>query len=184
MELVILLVRTLFFYFLIMLVMYSFWKKKKATLADLLIAFILAQFSVLAIDQPGRPLLAIMLPMSILLILHYVFGPVFRRMKSEQQPVSREDQKPFKEGVSPLRMQTADVEMGVLEPIVIQRPIGMLPLPLILDGKVLDVNLDKIGKTRFWLKNEVQRFGARRFKEVAYCSIDRDGRIFLDKKKV
>lgn len=183
MELVILLVRTLFFYFLIMLVMYSFWKKKKATLADLLIAFIIAQFSVLAIDDPGKPLQALLLPISMLLILHYVFGPVFYKKKAAQ-PVNWEDQKPLKERSSPLRIQTADVEMGALEPIVIQQPIGMLPLPLILDGKVLDRNLEKIGQTRFWLKNEVQKFGARRFKEVAYCSIDREGRMFLDKKKV
>lgn len=181
MELVILLVRTLFFYFLIMLVMYSFWKIKKATLADLLVAFIVAQFSVLAIDEPGKPLFVILIPISVLLILHYVFGPVFRRRKAGQ-PVSWEEQKPLKEKMSPLRVQTADVEMGALEPIVLQQPIGMLPLPLILDGKVLDRNLDKIGQTRFWLKNEVQRFGARRFKEVAYCSIDREGRMFLDKK--
>lgn len=181
MELVILLVRTLFFYFLVMLVMYSFWKKKKPTLADLLIAFIVAQFSVLAIDEPGKPLSVILLPISILLILHYVFGPVFRKKKTDQ-PASWGEQKPLQER-KPIRVQTADVEMGALEPMVIQQPIGILPLPLILDGKVLDMNLGKIGKTRFWLKNEVQKFGARRFKEVAYCSIDRQGTMFLDKKK-
>lgn len=181
MDLVILLVRTLFFYFLVMLVMYSFWKKKKATLADLLIAFIVAQFSVLAIDEPGKPLSVILLPISILLILHFVFGPVFQKKKTDQ-PASWGEQKPLQERM-PIRVQTADVEMGALEPIVIQQPIGILPLPLILDGKVLDMNLGKIGKTRFWLKNEVQKFGARRFREVAYCSIDRQGRMFLDKKK-
>lgn len=58
-----------------------------------------------------------------------------------------------------------------------------LPLPLIMDGKVQDDSLEKLGKTRFWLKNQLQENGARDFKEVFFCSIDHRGRIFLDKKK-
>ncbi len=58
-----------------------------------------------------------------------------------------------------------------------------LPLPLIMDGKVQDDNLEKIGKTRFWLKNQLQVKGARDFKEVFYCSIDHRGRMFLDRKR-
>ena len=53
-----------------------------------------------------------------------------------------------------------------------------LPLPLIMDGKVQDDNLEKIGKTRFWLKNQLQEKGVRDFKEVFYCSIDHRGECF------
>lgn len=56
-----------------------------------------------------------------------------------------------------------------------------LPLPLIMDGKVQDHNLQKLGKTRFWLKNEIQARGAQDFKEVFFCSIDHKGKIYLDK---
>ncbi|NEW04529.1 DUF421 domain-containing protein [Paenibacillus sp. SYP-B3998] len=58
-----------------------------------------------------------------------------------------------------------------------------LPLPLIMDGKVQDDNLEKIGKTRFWLKNQLQLKGSHDFKEVFYCSIDYKGRLFLDRKR-
>lgn len=58
-----------------------------------------------------------------------------------------------------------------------------LPLPLIMDGKVQDMNLEKIGKTRFWLKNELQSRGAKEFKDVFFCSIDHRGNLFLDKKR-
>ncbi|KIL41043.1 membrane protein [Gordoniibacillus kamchatkensis] len=58
-----------------------------------------------------------------------------------------------------------------------------LPLPLIMDGKVQDDNLKKLGKTRFWLKNEIQAKGVREFKDVFFCSIDHRGRVFLDKKR-
>lgn len=58
-----------------------------------------------------------------------------------------------------------------------------LPLPLIMDGKVQDENLTKLGKTRFWLKNQIQQKGAREFKDVFFCSIDHRGRMFMDKKR-
>jgi uncharacterized membrane protein YcaP (DUF421 family) len=57
-----------------------------------------------------------------------------------------------------------------------------LPLLLIMDGKVQDDNLAKIGKNRFWLKNKIQEQGASDFKSVFFCSIDHRGKIFLDKK--
>ncbi|WP_248927368.1 DUF421 domain-containing protein [Paenibacillus hamazuiensis] len=58
-----------------------------------------------------------------------------------------------------------------------------LPLPLIMDGKVQDQNLEKIGKTRFWLKRELETRGVKDFKEVFFCSIDHRGKLFLDKKR-
>jgi uncharacterized membrane protein YcaP (DUF421 family) len=58
-----------------------------------------------------------------------------------------------------------------------------LPLPLIMDGKVQDDNLLKIGKTRFWLKNQLQAKGTAHFNEVFFCSIDHRGRLYLDRKR-
>ncbi|RAR40560.1 DUF421 domain-containing protein [Paenibacillus sp. MDMC362] len=57
-----------------------------------------------------------------------------------------------------------------------------LPIPLILDGKVQDENLELIQKTRFWLKNEIQHYGAKDFKDIFLCSIDHKGRIYIDRK--
>jgi uncharacterized membrane protein YcaP (DUF421 family) len=58
-----------------------------------------------------------------------------------------------------------------------------LPLPLIMDGKVQDDQLEKLGQTRFWLKNQLQARGVFDFKEVFFCSIDHRGRIFLNRKR-
>jgi uncharacterized membrane protein YcaP (DUF421 family) len=58
-----------------------------------------------------------------------------------------------------------------------------LPLPLIMDGKVQDENLEKLGKTRFWLKSQIQQKGAHEFKDVFFCSVDHRGKLFLDKKR-
>ncbi|KPV56753.1 membrane protein [Paenibacillus sp. A3] len=58
-----------------------------------------------------------------------------------------------------------------------------LPLPLIMDGKVQDENLTKLGQTRFWLKSQLQDKGVKDFKDVFFCSIDHRGRWFIDKKR-
>lgn len=57
-----------------------------------------------------------------------------------------------------------------------------LPLPLILDGKVDDDNLKQMGKTRFWLKNQIQSKGVYDFKDVFFCSIDHKGRLYVNLK--
>ncbi|GMK38357.1 UPF0702 transmembrane protein YrbG [Paenibacillus sp. CCS19] len=59
----------------------------------------------------------------------------------------------------------------------------MLPVPLIMDGKVQDDNLTKMEKTRFWLKNELQQQGVNDFKEVFFCTIDHRGRWYVDTKR-
>lgn len=55
-----------------------------------------------------------------------------------------------------------------------------LPIPLIMDGKVIDSNLEKLKKTRFWLKNVIQEKGASQFKNVLLCTIDHKDRIYID----
>ncbi|RCW42587.1 DUF421 domain-containing protein [Paenibacillus prosopidis] len=56
----------------------------------------------------------------------------------------------------------------------------ILPIPLIMDGKVQDENLEKLEKTRFWLKNVLQEEGVKDFKDVFFCTIDHKGRLFVD----
>ncbi|WP_141504172.1 DUF421 domain-containing protein [Paenibacillus luteus] len=56
----------------------------------------------------------------------------------------------------------------------------ILPIPLIMDGKVQDGNLEKLEKTRFWLKNVLQEKGVTDFKDVFFCTIDHKGKLFVD----
>jgi len=56
----------------------------------------------------------------------------------------------------------------------------ILPIPLILDGRVQDENLEKLGKTRFWLKNELQAKAVSDFKDVFLCTIDHKGKLYVD----
>jgi uncharacterized membrane protein YcaP (DUF421 family) len=56
-----------------------------------------------------------------------------------------------------------------------------LPIPLIMDGKVQDSNLEMIGKTRFWLRTQIRQKGVSDFRDVFLCSIDHKGQIYIDK---
>lgn len=56
-----------------------------------------------------------------------------------------------------------------------------LPIPLIMDGKVQDHNLEMIGKTRFWLRTQIRQKGVSDFRDVFLCSIDHKGRIYVDR---
>ncbi|GAB2672683.1 DUF421 domain-containing protein [Paenibacillus thermoaerophilus] len=58
-----------------------------------------------------------------------------------------------------------------------------LPIPLIMDGKVQDQNLEMVGQTRFWLKNELRKQGVRDFKDVFLCSLDHNGKLYVSLKK-
>ncbi|MWV45505.1 DUF421 domain-containing protein [Paenibacillus sp. HJL G12] len=59
---------------------------------------------------------------------------------------------------------------------------GVLPVPLIMDGKVQDDNLQRLKKNRFWLKNQIQEQGVKEFKDVFLCSIDHKGKVYVDRK--
>jgi uncharacterized membrane protein YcaP (DUF421 family) len=52
-----------------------------------------------------------------------------------------------------------------------------------MDGKVQDKNLEQIGQTRFWLKNQLQERGIGDFKDVFLCTYDHRGNLYIDKKE-
>lgn len=58
-------------------------------------------------------------------------------------------------------------------------PIGV-PLPVIVDGEVLDQNLEKLGKTRLWLKQRLKEFGTTEFNKVFFASVDELDNMFVD----
>ncbi|MEK5239254.1 DUF421 domain-containing protein [Paenibacillus sp. FSL L8-0470] len=58
-----------------------------------------------------------------------------------------------------------------------------LPIPLIMDGKVQDTNLEMIGKTRFWLRTQIRQKGVSDFRDVFLCSIDHKGEIYVDRHR-
>lgn len=58
-----------------------------------------------------------------------------------------------------------------------------LPLSLIMDGRVIDKNLDVLGRDREWLVRQVQSAGFGSYKEVLFASLDGKGDLFIQRKK-
>lgn len=95
----------------------------------------------------------------------------------------------------------ADVEFAILEtngqlsviPKSQKRPVTPedmkigtkyegLPLTLIVDGEVSDVNLEKAGLDRNWLKSELSKFEIDNFEDVLFASLDTSGNLYYQRK--
>lgn len=86
----------------------------------------------------------------------------------------------------------SDVEFAILEPSgdlsVIKKEKGpnakthpfYLPLPLILDGKVKEDHLEKIGKTQLWLRQELRKLGYKKVEDISFCSLDENDKLYVD----
>lgn len=56
------------------------------------------------------------------------------------------------------------------------------PYPLIVDGKILDKNLEHIGKDHFWLINQLKKHGVTNLKVVSICGF-MNGQFYIDKNE-
>lgn len=96
----------------------------------------------------------------------------------------------------------ADVEYAILETngqlSVIQKPEKRntipedfniipdyegIPYDLVLDGKIMDDNLKKIGRDYNWLKKEIQKFNMKP-EEALVVTFDGKGQIFCQRKEI
>jgi uncharacterized membrane protein YcaP (DUF421 family) len=57
-----------------------------------------------------------------------------------------------------------------------------LPLPLVIDGQVIDKNLQKARLNHGWLESELDKAGIKRFKDVLFASLDTEGKLFYQAK--
>lgn len=89
--------------------------------------------------------------------------------------------------------KVSDVEFAILEPTgrlsVIKKDeeqddeeTALYPLPLILDGKIQDEHLKRLGKTELWLRQELKKIGYKELKKISFCSLEADGIFFIDSK--
>ena len=56
------------------------------------------------------------------------------------------------------------------------------PYPLIVDGKIMDENLEHIGKDHFWLIHQLQRHGVTNLKDVSICGF-MNGQFYFNKNE-
>lgn len=54
------------------------------------------------------------------------------------------------------------------------------PSLLIMDGKIMNKSMEKLGYTEEWLQNEIQKQGAAEISEVFLGQIDSNGQLYID----
>jgi uncharacterized membrane protein YcaP (DUF421 family) len=87
-----------------------------------------------------------------------------------------------------------EVEFGILETTgklsVIRKdeendqdlPTIQTILPLILDGKIIEDNLEKLDKTPLWLRQQLKTVGFKDVKKISFCTLNKDGSLYIDQK--
>lgn len=56
-----------------------------------------------------------------------------------------------------------------------------ITIPLIIDGCIVEENLQTINKTNLWLRQELKKRGYRDIKQISFCSYE-NGKFFIDTK--
>lgn len=172
MELWVILLRTIFIYALIVLVVHLLDKRRadKLTLIDLIISFMIAHLAANAIADVNTPMLASLIPILHLCVLQVLFLFISSRSHKWRSVLSRHPS-----------LALANLEQVKKEPVT-TRSVHY-PIILIKDGLLLQENIDKLGKNNFWLKAELKkRIGLTNFKHISFCSIDGSGQWYIDLK--
>ncbi|MGX9706674.1 uncharacterized membrane protein YcaP (DUF421 family) [Laceyella sediminis] len=218
------LLRTVFIYVFLLVIMRVMGKREigKLSIFDLVVSFMIADISSMAIENKEEPLITWISPIILLAALQILLS--FILIKSERirnwvegSPVPLiENGKIVDKNMAKLRYNlddlltqlreknipdVSDVEFAVLEttgklsvfPKEEKRPAFKedvrrdlkqfrMPIPVIIDGKVQEEGLKKLGQNRFWLKAEIQKRGLKDFKEVFYAAVNYEGRLYIDRK--
>ncbi|MBY6035343.1 DUF421 domain-containing protein [Fictibacillus nanhaiensis] len=215
MEIYTIIFRTLFIYFLIVIVFRMMGKREigKLSVIDFVVSIMIAELAVISIEDPKIPMLNSIISIIVLLGIQLLLAIVSlksRKMRElvdgkpsviiNEGKVDEEEMKKQRYNFDDLLTQLREnnirslneVEFGILETTgklsVIKKnehtersPLQMI-LPLILDGKVLEDNVEKVNKTPFWLRQELKRAGFKDIKSISFCSLNEDGSLYVDEK--
>lgn len=213
MELYTIIFRTLFIYFLIIIVFRMMGKREigKLSIIDFVVSIMIAELAVISIEDPKIPMLNSLVSIFVLLGIQLLLAIISLKSRKMRELVDGKPSLIIKEGqvdeqemkkqrynfddlLTQLRENNIrslnEVEFGILETTgklsVIKKdedsessPIQMI-LPLILDGKILEDNLEKMNKTSFWLRQELKKVGFKDIKTISFCTLNDDGALFVD----
>lgn len=205
--------RTIFLYFLIVLIFRLMGKREigELSILDLVVFLMIAEMAVMAIEDTKDPLIHTIIPMFLLMIIqislaylslknqklrHLLDGKptiIINRGKVDEHAMRTQ-----RYNIDDLMIQlrdknirsVADVEFAILEPSgklsVIEKQKDRkiqsgLQIPLIVDGKIQEENLQSINKNNLWLRQQLRKLGYKDIKQISLCTF-RGGIFFIDLK--
>lgn len=208
MNILIIIFRTLFYYFLILFLFKIIGKKEisELSITDLIISVLIAEFATIAIKNYDDPLIITLLPTFIIAILQIFLSYISVKNNkfkflSDSKPslIIKDGNINFKEmerqrySLDDLLTQIRDKGIKSLDEIeyAILENNGKLstflydnkkiyPLPLILDGVIQYNTLNSIGKTKLWLMNILKEENASL--EKVFYAFYKNNKCFIIKK--
>lgn len=57
-----------------------------------------------------------------------------------------------------------------------------IPHPLVIDGRLIELNLKKLNLSKEWLNNELKKFGMESYKDAFFVSLESNGNLFYQRK--
>lgn len=216
--------RTIFVYFFIFFMMRLMGKREigKLSTFDLVVSFMIADISAIALEGLDRPLLSGLVPIFTIVVLQIILSFVFLkfgyvRRWAEGKPsiiinrgkIDKEMMAKTRYNIDDLIMQLReksisdirDVEFAILEtsgklsvfpksekmaltledvPSNKRKSPFRLPVPLVIEGKIQEQELRKMGKDYNWLTRQLQQQGISDVKKIFYASINQQGEFYID----
>ena len=195
--------RTILMYFLILVIFRVMGKREigELSLLDLVVYVMLAEMAVVVIEDPKRDLWEGFVPMATLTLIQFILAYItFKNRKLRlflsgkpsiiiaKGKIDEQVMKRLRYNFDDLMMQLremnvynlTDVEYAILETsgkmsVIKKKDAEETPLslPLILDGEIIDENLDNIGATKEWLLKELEIRGYGPISSISYCSFEK-----------
>lgn len=195
--------RTILMYFVILAIFRLMGKREigELSLLDLVVYVMLAEMAVFVIEEPKRELWEGLVPMAVLTIIQFILAYVtFKNRKLRlllsgkpsivitKGKIDEKVMKRLRYNFDDLMMQLrelgvynlTDVEYAILETSgkmsVIKKKDAKetpLSLPLVLDGEIIEDNLNDLGASREWLLKELEIRGYGAISSISYCSFDK-----------
>lgn len=220
-----LILRTIFIYFFILLMMRLMGKREigKLSVFDLIVSFMIADLSAMVLEDEKMKLLVGIAPIITIVALQILISFIMLKSKSVRHLIDGEPTVIVQHGkildkvmaksrynMDDLMMQlreknissVSDVEFAILEtsgklsvfPKTGKHPVTKddmkisnlktfhPPIPVVLEGKVLEDGLEQLGQNRFWLKKELRKKGYKDLSDIFYVSVNYEGKLFVDAK--
>ncbi|MDR0138229.1 DUF421 domain-containing protein [Metabacillus idriensis] len=202
--------RTIFLYFLILIIFRLMGKREigELSILDLVVFLMIAEMAVMAIENTDDPLIHTVIPM--LLLLGIQIGLAYLSLKNhkvrklldgkptiiiDRGKINEHAMKTQRYNFDDLLIQLREKEINDISEVdfAILEPSGKLSvikkehehehqelqLPLIIDGSIQEENLYRIGKTNFWLRQQLRDLGYFDIKNISFCTHNK-GAFFID----
>ncbi|MFT8310404.1 MAG: YetF domain-containing protein [Sporolactobacillus sp.] len=142
---------------------------------EIALVFSAVELIVAAVIMPEKPLLPLLMPFLILILIYrsrfwlYRFAAKWSIHEHLIQYLKAAD----------FRLPKKKPDHSLQSDHEHPRP----GLSLIENGKVRSDNLEQIGKTQLWLRQELRKFGYRNIRQVNYLRMDPLGNFYMDLNK-